>query len=129
MNVIPRARYTSRAGSGDEIGLTHFAYGIGLFTADQQLKDDWAIYTRQNAAGTRRGLEVPEERDYYPYWGPTPWRDIAIMVSDKKTEDAMKKYVNSPEYSYKCEFQFELVDNVVRCSSIFIIIGPAFKCF
>ncbi|KAJ7333539.1 hypothetical protein OS493_017076 [Desmophyllum pertusum] len=86
----------------------------GLFTADQQLKGDWAIYTRQNAAGTRRGLEVPEERDYYPYWGPTPWRDIAIMVSDKKTEDAMKKYVNSSEYSYKymCIMPTKLTGNV-----------------
>ncbi|KAL9983511.1 hypothetical protein ACROYT_G005695 [Oculina patagonica] len=73
----------------------------GLFTADQQLKGDLPIYTRQNAAGTRRGLEVPEERDYYPYWGPSPWKDIAIMVSNKKTEDLMKNYVNSPEYGYK----------------------------
>ncbi|XP_078358599.1 protein DD3-3-like isoform X1 [Oculina patagonica] len=73
----------------------------GLFTADQQLKGDLPIYTRQNPAGTRRGLEVPEERDYYPYWGPTPWKDIAIMVSNKKAEDLMKKYVNSPEYGYK----------------------------
>ena len=67
-----------------------FAHTPGLFTADQQLKGDLPIYTRQNAAGTRRGLEVPEERDYYPYWGPTPWRDIAIMVSDKKTEQLIK---------------------------------------
>ncbi|KAJ7350209.1 hypothetical protein OS493_037729 [Desmophyllum pertusum] len=73
----------------------------GLFTANQKPKGDSAIYTRQNAAGTRRGLEVPEERDYYPYWGPTPWSDIAIMVSNKRTADLMKKYVNSPEYGYK----------------------------
>ncbi|KAL9983507.1 hypothetical protein ACROYT_G005691 [Oculina patagonica] len=73
----------------------------GLFTADQQLKGDLPIYTRQNAAGTRRGLEVPEERDYYPYWGPSPWKDIAIMVSNKKTEDLMKKHVNSPHYGHK----------------------------
>ena len=76
----------------------------GLFTADQQLQGDLPIYTRQNAAGTRRGLEVPEERDYYPYWGPTPWKDIAIMVSDKKTEDLMKKYVNNTNYGHQCEF-------------------------
>ena len=77
---------------------------LGLFTADQQLKGDFPIYTRQNPAGTRRGLEVPEERDYYPYWGPTPWRDIAILVSNQKTRDLMKNYVNSPEYGYKREY-------------------------
>ena len=88
--------------------LTRFAHATGLFTADQNLKGDLPIYTRQNAAGTRRGMEVPEERDYYPYWGPTPWKDIAIMVSDKKTEALMKDYVNSPHYGHKCEFLFDL---------------------
>ena len=76
----------------------------GLFTADQNLKGTLPIYTRQNAAGTRRGFEVPEERDYFPYWGPTPWKDIAIMVSDRKTEHLMKEYVNSPHYGHKCEY-------------------------
>lgn len=73
----------------------------GLFTADQNLKGDSAIYTRQNANGKRRGFEVPEERDYYPYWGPTPWKDIAIMVSDKTTKGVIREYVNSANYGDK----------------------------
>lgn len=75
----------------------------GLYTDDQKLTADRAIHTRQNPGGTRRGLEVPEERDYFPYWGPTPWKDIAIMVSDNKTEKLMKDYVNDKHYGFKCK--------------------------
>ena len=46
----------------------------GLFTSDRLLNGMSAIYTRQNNNGQRRGYECPEERDYYPYWQPTPWR-------------------------------------------------------
>ena len=74
-----------------------------MFTADQNLKGVLPIFTRQNAAGTKRGYEVPEERDYFPYWGPTPWKDIAIMVSENKTFKLMKDYVNSTHYGHKCE--------------------------
>lgn len=73
----------------------------GLFTANQNLKGDSAKFTRQNANGKRRGYEVPEERDYYPYWGPTPWKDIAIMASDEKTKGLIREYVNSPNYGEK----------------------------
>lgn len=72
-----------------------------MFTADQNLNGNTPKYTRQNANGNRRGYEVPEERDYYPYWGPNPWKDIAIMVSDKTTEKLMKEHVNSPGHSKK----------------------------
>nr|XP_058959382.1 protein DD3-3-like [Pocillopora verrucosa] len=65
-----------------------------LFTANQDLEGNSAIYTRQNPDGKRRGFEVPEERDYYPYWGPTPWKDIAILVSDSTTKSAMRDHVN-----------------------------------
>jgi len=54
----------------------------GLFTADQNLQGNDMTKTRQNPGGTRRGLEVPEERDYFPHWLPTIWRPLFIMHND-----------------------------------------------
>jgi len=54
----------------------------GLFTADQNLKGNTQIYTRQNPNGARRGLEVPEERDYYPWPRPSPFHDVAWIGND-----------------------------------------------
>jgi len=65
----------------------------GLFTSNQDLNGNDATFTRQNNNGNandnnRHGLECPEEREYYPYWGPTQWRDIAVLTNDPARCDA-----------------------------------------
>ena len=56
----------------------------GLFTANQKLKGDSAIYTRQDRQGTRYGFECPEERDYFPYWSQSPWNLVAVLTDYRK---------------------------------------------
>lgn len=76
-----------------------------LFHADQKLQGNSQIYTRQNPGGTRRGLEVPEERDYYPWWYPSIWRPLLIWHNDLEecqTEMADKAQVLTGEPKGMC---------------------------
>merc|ERR1719262_270350 len=56
----------------------------GLLTINQNLQGESAKYTRQNNQGTRHAYECPEERDYYPYWRPSPWVDALIITADEQ---------------------------------------------
>jgi len=87
----------------------------GLFTADQDMRNrNAAKNTRQDNNGNRNGFECPEERDYYPYWHPTPWKDIAVLTQHTKRCEYYKKesqnvkpkgYCTLPEFNHKlsCE--------------------------
>jgi hypothetical protein len=68
------------------------ARNTGLYHADQNLQRDDRSSTRQDAngddpendnnnGGGRNGLECPEERDYYPYWSPTPFKDVVVFTT------------------------------------------------
>lgn len=63
----------------------------GLFTADQNVQQNRATHTRQNPGGNRNGYECAEERDHYPYWHPTGWRDIMVFTKNKSRCDFYKK--------------------------------------
>lgn len=83
------------------IEIIKIIYSEGLFTADQKVGGQ-SRNTRQNPGGTRRGYECPEERDYYPYWHPTEWKDIAVIAHNKSMCDFYKK--ESFNVKEKCTF-------------------------
>jgi len=74
----------------------------GLFTADQVLNGNTAIYTRQNPNANRRGLECDEERDYYPYWGPSPWIDAAYLTDHLEYCPTVAAFSQNVAPVYKC---------------------------
>ncbi len=75
----------------------------GIFYADQNVGNrNVATYTRQNNQATRYGYECAEERDYYPYWGPTPWRDIAVLTNDPTRCEAYKTQSQNVKSRFYC---------------------------
>jgi hypothetical protein len=85
-----------------------------LFTADQNVNGKDARFTRQNPNGNRRGLECPEERDYYPYWHPTQWKDIAVLTSEPERLCDMYK-IESENVKGRGECTETKFNNVTTC--------------
>jgi len=83
----------------------------GLFTANQNLKGPSARYTRQNSQGTRNGYECPEERDYYPYWRPTPWVDLAYITADTGRCSAIQAESQNVISKSECRLPDAFFDN------------------
>lgn len=85
----------------------------GLFLADQNIGTTQnAQHTRQNPGGGTTGFECQEERDYYPYWHPTPWIDLAILTSNvsrcayyKANSENVKgrSYCNNPTFNNQAD--------------------------
>jgi len=73
----------------------------GLFVATQNPGSS-ALSTRQQPGTTQYGYECPEERDYYPYWAPSPWKDIAIFTDDKDLCKMYKKESQNVKDKYYC---------------------------
>eukprot|EP01112_Ceratiomyxa_fruticulosa_P017518 TRINITY_DN5471_c0_g1_i1.p1 TRINITY_DN5471_c0_g1~~TRINITY_DN5471_c0_g1_i1.p1 ORF type:complete len:539 (-),score=114.10 TRINITY_DN5471_c0_g1_i1:150-1766(-) len=94
-NTIPNnaAQAVQTDGNGNYVYGMHESYyyyqncstrerNKGLFTADQNVGND-ATATRQNPNANRYGYECQEERDYYPYWAPSPWKDIVVFANSQ----------------------------------------------
>lgn len=81
---------------------------MNLFTASQNLKKDTAKYTRQQPQGTRFGYECPEERDYYPYWRPSPWKDLLIWTNQAGRCDAYKAESENVKGRWYCDVPEEV---------------------
>jgi len=82
-----------------------------LFTAEQNLGNA-ATSTRQNPGGQQYGYECPEERDYYPYWQPTNWIDIAILTN----REDLCPYFRSNSENVRSRFActFDKKDDLIR---------------
>jgi hypothetical protein len=79
----------------------------GLFAANQNILNEnvRATQTRQDANGNNDvyGFECPEERDYYPYWHPTPWKDIAVFTSNTARCPYYQTHSQNVEDKWHCE--------------------------
>lgn len=78
----------------------------GLYIADKQISlQSSAIRTRQDENGNKNGWECNEERDYYPYFHPTPWKDIAVLTNNVSRCDYYKANSQNVVGKHECYAQ------------------------
>jgi hypothetical protein len=84
----------------------------GLYTSSQNLGPNQATRTRQNPGGTRSGYECPEERDYYPYWRPSPWMDLAIFTRDTAKCEEYRAHSENVEGRWYCDVPEYILEEI-----------------
>jgi hypothetical protein len=107
-SAIPNTEATRRFGMQENYDYyqlcQHTERNKGLYTADQNVRRNDQRGTRQNPNGNRNGLECPEERDHYPWWQPSPWKDIAILT-DSASNDIC--YPTSEICTERCKYYMD----------------------
>ena len=93
----------------------------GLFTANQNVGNT-ATRTRQNPNGQRYGYECAEERDYYPYWLPTPWVDIVVMTSRPERCDYYRTNSYNVKPLYYCNVKSQFIGLNLRKRGVIPVI-------
>lgn len=112
-SATPNTKETRRFGMHESFDhydrCTHTERNKGLYTADQNMRRNDQRATRQNPNGNRNGFECPEERDYYPWWHPSPWIDIAVLTNEADPEEPCVSVTkvndiptNAPDGTYQC---------------------------
>jgi len=82
----------------------------GLYNADRHINGQTARYTRQEQNGARYGYECNEERDLYPYWHPTIWKDIAVFTDDLSRCDLYQQESENVKGRWYCDVGEEFLN-------------------